>query len=183
MKIIGKYASFQKDFLTNKEYITFESKDLDQIALQKMIGQDLIIDFDAPKNKRSLDANAYFHVLVGKIAERLTQSKIYVKNQMISEHGQYELVDGEMVSIVLDAEIEGYSVDSMHLQPTDAFHYNSKGKKFRAYLLMRGSHTYNTKEMSKLIDGTVETARELDIEVLTPNQLERMKAEWQRNQY
>jgi hypothetical protein len=44
--------------------------------------------------------------------------------------------------------------------------------------VMRGSHTYDTREMSRLIDGTVEEAKELGIETLTPEQLERMKASW-----
>jgi 16S rRNA U1498 N3-methylase RsmE len=44
--------------------------------------------------------------------------------------------------------------------------------------VMRGSHTYNTAEMSRLIDATVEEAKELGVETLTPDQLERMKASW-----
>lgn len=43
---------------------------------------------------------------------------------------------------------------------------------------MRGSHTYNTAEMSKLIDGTVSEAKELGIETMTPDQIEEMKQKW-----
>ena len=43
---------------------------------------------------------------------------------------------------------------------------------------MRGSHTYNTDEMSKLIDGAVSEAKDLDIETLTPNQIREMKERW-----
>lgn len=35
-------------------------------------------------------------------------------------------------------------------------------------LVMRGSHTYDTDEMAKLIDGTVYEAKELGIETMTP---------------
>ena len=35
--------------------------------------------------------------------------------------------------------------------------------------------------MSVLIDGTVAEARELGIETMTPDQLERMKAAWREN--
>ena len=41
-----------------------------------------------------------------------------------------------------------------------------------------GSSTYNTKEMSVLIDGIVYEAKELGIETLPPDELERMKVEW-----
>ena len=46
------------------------------------------------------------------------------------------------------------------------------------YKVYRGSHTYDTKEMSALIDGTVADAKELGIETATPNELMRMKQEW-----
>lgn len=41
-----------------------------------------------------------------------------------------------------------------------------------------GSSTYNTKEMSVLIDSIVCEAKELGIETATPEELERMKREW-----
>jgi hypothetical protein len=47
--------------------------------------------------------------------------------------------------------------------------------------LMRGSHTFNTKEMSRLIDGTIEEAKELGIETATPEQIRRMMAAWDSN--
>jgi hypothetical protein len=46
---------------------------------------------------------------------------------------------------------------------------------------MRGSHTFNTKEMSRLIDGTIEEAKELGIETATPEQIRRMMAAWDSN--
>ena len=44
--------------------------------------------------------------------------------------------------------------------------------------MMRGSHTYDTKEMSRLIDGAVFEAQALGIETLPPDELERMKQQW-----
>lgn len=41
-----------------------------------------------------------------------------------------------------------------------------------------GSHTYNTKEMSRLIDGVVTSCNELGIETLPPVELKRMKEQW-----
>lgn len=43
-----------------------------------------------------------------------------------------------------------------------------------------GSHTYNTKEMSRLIDGVVTRCKELDIETLPPDELKRMKGQIDR---
>ena len=46
------------------------------------------------------------------------------------------------------------------------------------YKVYRGSHTYDTKEMSILIDGTVADAKELGIETMTPAELAEMKERW-----
>lgn len=43
-----------------------------------------------------------------------------------------------------------------------------------------GSSTYDTKEMSTLIDGIVSECRELDIETETPEKLALMCEEWGR---
>ena len=41
-----------------------------------------------------------------------------------------------------------------------------------------GSSTFNTKEMSVFIDGIVSECKELGIETLPEEELERMKAQW-----
>lgn len=49
---------------------------------------------------------------------------------------------------------------------------------FKAYAMIKGSSQYDTKEMSHFIDGIVSEAKELDIETLTPMELEQMKVGW-----
>ena len=43
-----------------------------------------------------------------------------------------------------------------------------------------GSHTYDTKEMSRLIEGTVSEAKELGIDTRTPEEIALMTEEWGR---
>ena len=120
----------------------------------------------------------FFHVLVGKIADVTGNSKVYIKNKLIAEYGQYETINGALVPLPLDDDIDAYNVEFIHLQPTSRTTTNQKGKVFRVNLVMRGSHTYDTDEMSKLIDGTVSEAKDLGIETLTPNQIREMKERW-----
>lgn len=47
---------------------------------------------------------------------------------------------------------------------------------YRTYMMLRGSHEYDTREMSQLIDGLISECREVGIETLTPGELERMMA-------
>lgn len=127
------------------------------------------------REKRSLNANAYFHVLVEKIAEKMRLSHTEIHNRMIADYGY---ADQEVGAIILKDEIPWEKLQ-IHLRPTTATRIMDNGKLYRVYHVMRGSHTYNTLEMSRLISGTVEEAKALDIETMPPNQLERMISAWE----
>ena len=47
-------------------------------------------------------------------------------------------------------------------------------------MMLRGSSTYNTREMSVLIDGVVTEAKELGIETLTPDQIKEMMIAYEK---
>jgi hypothetical protein len=47
---------------------------------------------------------------------------------------------------------------------------------------MRGTHTYNSKEMSLIIDSVVMEAKELGIETLPPEVLARMREEAEKRE-
>lgn len=134
---------------------------------------------------RSLDANAYYWVLVGKIAEALRGegdaiSNAEVHQRQLQKYGCFEVDEsGAAKWIVLpDGRPfpEGiYLLDSGHIVKLKS----KKGEVIgRVYIQLRGSHTYNTKEMSCLIDGTIEDAKALGIETISPNEKKRMMEAW-----
>lgn len=127
------------------------------------------------RKKRSLQANAYFHVLCQKVAEATEQSSTEVKNQIISDYGQ---VDKDCGEIILRDDIDWRKFDTLHVKPTTATKVLDNGKLYRVYYVMRGSHTYDTKEMATLIDGIVREAKEVGVETLTPTELEQMIGRW-----
>lgn len=86
------------------------------------------------------------------------------------------------MTVIMRESIPWEKLDTIHLRPTTATRILDDGKLYRVYIVMRGSHTYDTKEMSTLIDGVVQEAKELGIETMTPDEIERMKAAWQGNQ-
>ena len=53
-----------------------------------------------------------------------------------------------------------------------------KGLKLSYYLFYKQTHTLDTKEMARLIDGVVEEAKALGIETMTPSELENLKSLW-----
>ena len=50
------------------------------------------------------------------------------------------------------------------------------------YRVYRGSHTYNSAEMAKLIDGTIAECKDQGIETLPPHELNRMLERWGKNE-
>lgn len=173
--MIGRIAGASRDWKTGKCHITIETEHLPP-EFDALAGYDAIdITMCKHRVRRSLDANAYFHVLCTRIAEKLKQTVTEAKNDLIAEWGQ---PDQDIRTVILDDGIDWRKVEPLHLRPTKAVRMLDNGRLYRVYIVMRGSHTYDTKEMSRLIDGAVETARELGIETLTPDQLARMKATW-----
>ena len=128
------------------------------------------------KKKRSKDANAYFHVLVGKMADKLRISKMECKNIMLARYGQYEYQDGKRMVISVDSDIDMMNREDIHVSAIGYGEIN--GRKFTHYAIMKPSHLMTSYEMAKLIDGVVDEAKELGIETITPAELERLKERW-----
>lgn len=177
MELTGKAVGASLDFDTNHFCITFEVNESDVVKRE----YDKLKQYDKLKIKavrytqrRSLDANAYFHVLVGKIADVLTISKAKAKNVLICKYGQPQLLpDGNIMVYKTNAPEEFmWEQEAIHCIPVK---YDSNATFYKVY---RGSHTYDTKEMSILIDGTVADAKELGIETATPAELQEMKERW-----
>lgn len=174
METRGKFKGITQDLITGLWNITFEVSTLP--SLEDVTGCDALdITAKRHREKRSLNANAYFHVLVSRIAEKLGESLTERKNSLIAEYG---VIDEDIKTIILLDDIEWRKIDALHLRPTTRTRVMDNGKLYRVYIVMKGSHTYDTKQMSRLIDATVEQAKELGIETLTPDELERMKSAW-----
>ena len=131
------------------------------------------------KEKRSHNANAYFWVLVGKIAKATHSTNQTIHNALLRDYGQIDIQDGVAQWVVLPESYKLTESDYLLATPNKVKMQSKKGEvQGIVYIRLRGSHTYNTEEMSRLIDGTVMEAKELGIETLTPFQLEEMKQKW-----
>ena len=157
--------------------VTFEVDSVDEIN-----GFDGLLNIIVKKyrRKRSLTANAYFHVLVGKIADKNRASKAYTKNLLMARYGQEEFVNGNRYIITALSSIPMCEREDIH---TKAIGYGYvKGKEFTHYCVLRPTHEYDSHEMAVLIDGTVQEAKTIGVETLSPAKIERMKALWNSNQ-
>ena len=130
--------------------------------------KDKIFDIKEHKEKRSLNANNYAWKLITEIANVLRKSKEEVYLEMLKSYGQCE-----MISIVSSVDVKGYF---KYYEEAGRSFLN--GKEFTHYKIYKGSSEFNTKEMSILIDGIVQEAKQLGIETMTPSQLAELKSLW-----
>lgn len=129
------------------------------------------------RKKRSLSANAYYHVLVRKMAKKLRSTETEVHNHLLGAYGEPEKIGEKVVTTLIPDGADYLKSDVAHLRPTDVTE-ERKGTLWRWFYVMKPSHKYDSIEMARLIDGAVSEAKDLDIETLTPNELERMKSAW-----
>ena len=121
------------------------------------------------REKRSLDANAYFHVLVDKIARKMDLGFEETKTNLVVEYGTVERDDeGLKVGFKLPASVDVTKI-YRYVKCFDTRIEN--GKEFNCYIVFKHTHLMDTKEMSRLIDGTVHEAKQLGIETLPPDKL------------
>ena len=140
--------------------------------------KDGYLDVDIRKwsDKRSLQANAYFHVLCKKIAEATKSSMDDVKKLLVSQYGTLARgTDGRYAGAILPP----------NTNPEDFYPYykwyETDERGFNKYLFFKQTHTLNKEEMNRLIQGTVDEAKSLKIETLTPDEIERMMNRWKND--
>lgn len=138
---------------------------------------DLSIHKD--KRKRSLDSNAYFHVLCDKLRQKLGISMARCKNMLIADYGQFLYIDDEPMVYKTNAP-ESYmeELETLHTKCVKVTEENGKPVYF--YRVYRGSHEYNPSEMNKLIAGTIEECKLQGIETATPDEIEHMMMLWEK---
>ena len=174
----GILKSVTRDWVTGKFLLTYEvEKDMSR-EIEQLMDQVLAITTKIYRKKRSLDANAYYWQLITKLAEASGISKPRAHNMMLRRYGQTEEVDDHLIYVVVPDDDEGeckaLEAETYHIKPTTEVKISNDGTPFRTYIMLRGSSTYNTAEMSRLIDGLVSECRDVGIETLPPQEMERM---------
>lgn len=132
---------------------------------------DIEVTVKKYRKKRSLDANGLYWATLSELARRLDVSNAYMHNSMIRQFGQPEYYGDKIAYIFLpdtdETEKKALEAETYHLKPTSKVKHGSDGVDYRAYMLMRGSSTYNTAEFSRLLDGLLWACNDAGIHVRT----------------
>lgn len=130
--------------------------------------RDQLFEIKKHRKKRSLNANNYAWALIGQIADTVGLNKNEVYLNMLHDYGQ-----SEMVTVEKGVDITGYIKYYKHAGDSII-----NGHEAIHYIIYKGSSEMDTKEMSILIDGIVQEAKNLDIETLESKELEALKNNW-----
>lgn len=158
------------DIKNRKWLITFEIEQ-DPMFFVDLKDKDLSLEVKEYRNKRSLDANAYCWVLCTRIAEVLNSSKDEVYEEMIQ---RYSVLDSDDKGYIIVSVLERIPIGKLG----GHWKFIKNTGQFCTYIRLKGSSEMDSKEMSTLINGIVSECKELGIETITPNEIERMVQQW-----
>lgn len=135
--------------------------------------KDKVYEIKEHKVKRSLNANSYCWVLIGKIAEVVGNTKEDVYRDYIKNKGIYQIITMNSKAVPTFQKIWqekglGWLCETSETNVvglTDVIAYY-------------GTSSYNTKQMAHFIDYIVQEAKNLDIETLPPNEIKSLKESW-----
>jgi len=153
------------------EWLCIRTKDAMPFLETVKDGKQYKVEIKEYRKGRSLDANAYFWVLCDKISAVSNVPKEEIYRNAIREIGG----NSDTVCVLekaADALCQGWEHNGLGWI-TERF--PSKIDGCVNVTLYYGSSTYDTKNMSRLIDNIVQDAKELGIETLTPQELDRLE--------
>ena len=179
--MIANSIEISKSFKTNEIEIRLKVVD-NHSNLQELTkaleiiekGKMLDVGLKQHRKKRSLDANSYCWILSQKIAEVIGNTKEFVYKETIKRVGQFEIVpikDEVVERWIKNWESKGLGWQSIILD-------KSKLEGYTNTINYYGSSTYDTKEMSLLLEEIVGQAKELGIDTITDREKEELISKW-----
>ena len=163
--MFGILKDIARDFLEKKYIISFYVDDIDD--LEELRECDLDIEVKKHREKRSLNANSYLWVLLQKLAVKLETTKWELYLHFIKEVGEFVPVSVKKKALpMLKAQWREVEVVYEHNGYVDCLCYF-------------GSSTYDTKEMSVLINKVLESCREQKIPTMTDKEIDYLLSMWE----
>lgn len=117
-----------------------------------------VVEIKEPKSKRSLEQNKMLWQLIHDIAKQTHQDDMEVYCTLLERADA--LSDYIITATLTDEELRKHFRGVRFMRTTDV-----KGKEFNVYKVYLGSSKMNTKEMTELLDITIQLCGELNIPI------------------
>lgn len=174
MKSVGTIEDISIDYKTQKPKILITLNERESLSgLEELKEDKLSIEIKKYRNKRSLDANAYMWVLISKLEEKVNISKDVIYKDAIKNIGVYEVIPVKNEAV--ERFIEAWTKNGLGWVCETT---KSKLEGYTNVLAYYGSSTYDTAEMSRLIDLIVQDCKQLNIETMSKEELDSLIESW-----
>ena len=179
MQTIGTLQDISRDYKTNKFKITLLLEQRESISSLEEIKDDkLSVEIKKYRKSRSNDANKYFWKLLQEICEQKGIDTIEDYKNRVKELGifkQFKIMTQDVKTfekIWTDRGIAWFCeiLDTEYIG-------NTEFKIINAYY---GSSSYNSKQMSRLIDNLVQDCKAVGIETKSDKEIESLLKEWDK---
>lgn len=153
--------------------ITFTTQKSILSAIEGLKDETMLVSVKKYSKKRSLSQNSYLWILLEEIARQVNATKEEVYKNYIRDYGVWEIlpIRNENVKNFVDKWSKngiGWFCEDLGESKIDGY------TKLIAYY---GSSSYNSKEMSRVIDAVVSDCEEMGIETLTTAEIMSLKNE------
>lgn len=172
MKLKGKITDVSLDFITHKPKLTIQLTSQEDILTDEFnnLQDEELLDITLVKHRerRSNDANAYFHTLVNKLARYYNLSDEEMKIKMNLQYGTIAVDDNGKI---MGAKVPK-NVDLKSFYPYSKWYKEQDG--CDCYLFYKRTHTLNKLEFSQLINGVDQECKDVGIPTLNDLELQRL---------
>lgn len=145
--------------------------------------EKLSIKISKHDKKRSLNANSYYWLLIGKLSKAQNISSSYCHNLMLRRYGELERIDDQVVYWVIpdtdEAMRKADEAETFHIKPTSNVREGNDGIMYRTYILLKGSHEYTRTEFTKLVNGLVDECHNCGIETKSQEEIDSLLAQYE----
>jgi hypothetical protein len=152
-----------------------DSKSSVKSSIGELQDKPLSVEIKPFRKRRSLDANAYAWVLLGKIAAVVNITPVEAYRHAVKDvGGNYEIVPVKAERA--DAWMRIWQSHGMGW--ISEILGDSKHEGYVNIISYYGSSTYDSVTMARLIDRIIEDCKALDIETATPAEISLLKEAW-----
>lgn len=157
--------------LDKKIELTFTTENWYLKELETIKDKELEVIVREYKKPRSLDQNAYMWVLLEELAKRLSRTREEMYRFYIKDYGQSEIVP--IRNDVLEDFKRRWCSNGMGWITEELG--NSKLDGYTNLRVISGSSSYNTKEMSRVVDAIVRDCADLGISTMSVDEILKLK--------
>lgn len=176
MKVTARVSDISFDYLTGKPKVTLTIDEKAEFlnGIDDLRNVPLSVDIKKWRPKRSLDANAYAWVLMGKLAENqgITVDEVYRHHiREVGGNSNIVCVSDKALDMLRSAWEErgkGWVTETLP----------SRLEGCTNIILYYGSSTFDTAQMSRLIDNVVQDCKACGVETASEAELALLKEGW-----